>query len=105
MKIPTSLQNELRKAIHDLHGCDSHWLRSESVTEKYDGKIAWDGAIEVFQLFGHPTANLCYAWPHSIVASTKQKYVAVLHQPPVDSPQAAIRAAIVQEYREKHGEL
>jgi hypothetical protein len=77
-------------------------MRSVHVSEEHEGKIVWDGDVEVFELIGHPIAKLCYAWSHAIEGSTKHRYVAVLHQSPVDSPQAAVRAAIVQEYRAKH---
>lgn len=91
--------SELRKAIHDLHGCDSSWNRSVHVHEEYEGKVVWDGDVEVFELFGHPTATRAYAWSHPIAGSKKRRYAAVSHHPPVDSPKAAVRAAILQEYR------
>src|SRR5208337_4457635 len=100
MKPFPSEAKELSKAIRTLHSCDSRWLRSETVIEKHEGKVAWDGVVEVFQIFGHPTAKLCYAWSQAIEGSTKRKYITILHQPPVDSPQAAVRAAIVQEYKQ-----
>ena len=46
---------------------------------------------------GRPRA---YAWAHESDAGGR-RYVAVLHVPPVDSPRAAVRAAIVQEARER----
>jgi hypothetical protein len=55
--------------------------------------------VDTFDLEGHPEATRCYAWSH-ITHEGKTRYVAVLHVPPVDSPQAAVRAAIVQEHRE-----
>ena len=39
-----------------------------------------------------------YPWSRSISGSKKREYIAVLHHPPVDSPQAAVRATIVQEF-------
>jgi hypothetical protein len=36
-----------------------------------------------------------YAWSSPSEGSTKRRFFAVLHQPPVGSPQAAVRAAIV----------
>ena len=103
-KNPPSEADELARAIRSLHGCDSMWLRSVPVVEKYEGKIVWDGTVEVFWLHDHSTAKLCYTWSHEIEGSTKRRYVAILHQPPVDSPQAAVRAAIVQEHKANHPE-
>ena len=42
------------------------------------------------------------SWP--IEGSTKRRFFAVLHETPVDSPQAAVRAAIVEEYRKSASE-
>jgi len=43
-------RERLRKAIRDLHGCDSTWLRSEPVHETFRGETVWDGVVEVFAL-------------------------------------------------------
>ena len=91
---------QLRGAIRDLHGCDSTWAESVPVTETFQGQTVWQGVVEVFDLHGHPTATRCYAWSHTVDDSEKRRDVAVLHQEPVDSPEAAVRAAIVQEQRE-----
>src|SRR5690349_4267879 len=40
----------------------------------------------------NPTATRVYAWSSPIEWSTKRRFFAVLHQPRVDSPQAALRA-------------
>lgn len=89
----------LRQAIQDLHGCDSRWVGSRAVTETFHGETAWEGQVEVFVLEGHPTANRAYAWAHEGDTGSP-RYVAVLHQGPVDSAQAAVRASIVAEARE-----
>ena len=44
-------------------------------------------------------ASRCYAWSHAVDEGDKRRYVAVLHEGQVDSPQAAVRAALVQEQR------
>lgn len=89
------LQN-LKDVIHRLHGCDSTHVVSVRVTEKFEGEVVWDGAVEVFDLIGHPTATKAYAWAHE-TDEGKLRYVAVLHEPPVDSPEAAVRAAIAAD--------
>jgi hypothetical protein len=61
-------------------------------------KPVWEGVLHVFDLAGHPTANRAYAWSWPIEGSTKRRFFAVLHQPPVDSSQAA---AIITENRDK----
>ena len=93
----------LRQAIRDLHGCDSTHVESVPVTETFQGQTVWDGTVDVFDLEGHPTATRCYAWSHALDDSEKRRYVAVLHEGPVDSPQAAVRAAIVEEQHQAKG--
>lgn len=91
----------LKQAIRDLHGCDATWVESVKVRELFEGEPVWEGHVQVFDLRGHPTANRCYAWSHEVEGSEKRRFVVVLNQPPVDSPAAAVRAAIVQEHRDK----
>lgn len=74
-------------------------MESARVTETFQGKTVWDGTVEVFDLIGHPTAKRAYAWAHE-TDQGKTRYVAVLHEGPVDSPQNAVKAAIISEQRE-----
>jgi hypothetical protein len=69
------------------------------VKETFDGKTVWEGIVHVFKLNGHPRAKQAYAWSSPIEGSDKRRFFAVLHQPPVTSPVAAVRAAIVAEQR------
>ena len=78
-------------AIKETHGAKAQLLTLEPVIEKFEGKTVWEGEVLVFALKGHPTAKLCYAW------EVDGKVTAVLHQGPVDSPLAAVRAAILSE--------
>ncbi len=89
--------SQLQQAIRDLHGCDSDHLYTVHVIEDLEGLQVWEGNVYVFALLDHPTAAKCYAWSHAIEGSDKRRFVTVLHEPPVDSPQQAVRAAIVQE--------
>jgi len=45
---------------------------------------------------GHPTATRSYAWSYE-TDEGKQRDVAVLHHWSVESPEVAVRAAIVQD--------
>ena len=94
----SELQEHLEEAILRLHGADATWVEAVAVTETYEGETAWEGVVQVFDLEGHPEASKCYAWSH-VTDDGKTRYVAVLHVSPVDSPQAAVRASIVQEFR------
>jgi len=93
--------SELQNAILNLHGCRSKWIESVPVKEVFKGQTVWDGIVEVFQLIDHPFSKKCYAWSHVVGESGKRKFIAVLHEGPVDSPKAAVKAAIVSEYKNK----
>ncbi|MDR5726888.1 MAG: hypothetical protein RB191_05415 [Terriglobia bacterium] len=91
---------ELQDVIHRLHGATAKHVQSAPVKEMFQGKTVWDGIVEVFDLIGHPKANRIYAWSHDTGDPVNPKhYVTVLHIPPVISPQTAVKAAIVQEFR------
>ena len=81
-----------QKAIEATHGCRSDLRERVHVSESFEGEPTWEGEVLVFDLIGHPTVLTCYAW------SVDEQVTAVLHEGPVDSPQAAVRAAIVEQY-------
>jgi hypothetical protein len=92
---------QLKRAVEAQHGCTAMLVQSAPVTETFDGKMAWEGVVHVFKIHGHPNARKAYAWSSPIEGSDKRRFFAVLHQPPVDSPRAAVRAAIVAEQRSR----
>ncbi len=89
---------ELQDVIRRLHGVESSHIESVSVKETFQGKTVWEGVVEVFDLIGHPTALRAYAWAHD-GKRPKESSVAVLHIPPITSAAAAVKAALVQEFR------
>lgn len=88
---------ELPEAIRATHGCESRWEASVKVEEKFEGKTAWSGIVEVFRLIGHPKANYAYAWTYR--DGNQNKTTVVLKIPPVDSPQTAVKVAIASKAR------
>lgn len=92
--------DELRAVIRRLHGVESTHVKSVPVKETFHGKTVWEGIVEIFELQGHPKATHAYAWSHQTDDPNKPKrHVAVLRIPPVTSPETAVRAAIIQEFR------
>jgi hypothetical protein len=79
-------------AIKAMHGCDSRYVESVPVVERFENKIAWHGTVEVFDLIAHPKAKRAYAWSYR--DGDENKTTAVLEIPPVDSPQTAVKVAI-----------
>jgi hypothetical protein len=92
---------ELRDVIRKLHGVESRHIESVPIKEVYKGRTIWEGVVEVFELIGHPTAQRIYAWSHATDNPAKpRRHVTVLHVEPVTSPLLAVRAAVIQEYRD-----
>jgi hypothetical protein len=56
---------ELRDAIRRLHSADATHVGSVAVKEVFDGKLVWDGIVEVFDIIGHAKASRVYAWAHN----------------------------------------
>jgi len=91
---------ELRDVIRRLHGVDAGHVESVPVKETFQGKTVWDGIVEVFDLVGHDKASRVYAWAHDTDDPEKpRRHVTVLHIHPVTSAAAAVRAAIIQDFR------
>jgi hypothetical protein len=91
--------DELRLAVERLHSCKASHIEDVAVVEKFGEETVWSGIVSVFLIKGHPKADKCYAWSSPIEGSTKRRYYAVLHIPPIDSPEKAVRAAIVRDHK------
>jgi len=98
------MDEDLRRAIERLHNCQASFLEDVAVVEMFGDKTVWSGIVSVFLIKNHPQTDKCYAWSSPIEGSTKRRYYAVLHIPPVDSPEKAVRASIVQDHRTGIGE-
>jgi hypothetical protein len=90
----------LQAAVEKMHGCRADHSASVPVHEVFQGKTVWKGVVEQFELSGHPKAHRCFAWSHRDGANaSEERFVAVLELPPVDSPQTAVKVAVVAEIR------
>ena len=91
---------ELRDMIRRVHEAEATHVESVPVTETFEGKTVWDGVVEVFDLKGHKDASRAYAWAHDTDDPLNpRRHVMVLHLHPIKSARDAVRAAIVQEFR------
>ncbi len=95
---------ELKDAIRRLHDSESSHVATVPVKESHQGQTIWEGNVEVFDLHDHPDAPRVYAWAHETEDADRRRHVTVLHIPPAVSPETAVRAAIIQEYRERQQE-
>ena len=93
--------DQLKQAVESQHGGTATFLQSVPVHETHDGQTVWNGAVQVFDLAGHPKATRAYAWSSPVEGSTKRRFFAVLHTGPITGPVEAVQAAIVAEARAK----
>jgi hypothetical protein len=96
---PSAAVDALRGEIRNLYGCDSVWVEAVPVREQVRGETMWEGQVEVFNLIGSSEADRAYAWVHLSGSSGNRQFFVMLHRPPVDSAQMAVRAALVGQYR------
>lgn len=88
----------LQGAIKNMHGVESKHLDSVSVLETFQGKVIWEGEVEIFSLESHPQAKTCFAWAHKEPEKgDHERYYAVLCVPPINTPQKAVQAAIASQ--------
>jgi hypothetical protein len=95
--MPHKKITKLKDAIRATHGCESLHVESVPVKEVFEGPLAWEGTVEVFDLIGHPKATRAYAWTYR--EGKQNKTIAVLGIAPVDSPQSAVKVAIASKAR------
>ena len=86
--------SDIHKAVEKQAGRATH-VRSAPVSEQFEGQTVWEGVVEVFDLHEHPKAKRAYGWQRW--DNDLKQYTVVLEIPPVDSPENAVRAAIVAE--------
>jgi hypothetical protein len=91
--------DQLKRAVETQHGGTATLVQSIPILETFEEQPVWEGVVHVFDLEGHPKATRAYAWSSPIEGSTKRRFFAVLHIPPIISPLDAVRAAIVAERR------
>jgi hypothetical protein len=98
--MPSKYISDLQETIRRLHGVESRHIESVPVKEMFQGKTIWNGVVEVFELIGHPKATRAYAWMHDTNdPEHPRRHVTVLRIAPITSAAAAVRAAIIQEFR------
>ena len=99
----SSQPDRLRDRVEESLGAPARMMERAAVVEHMPGEpgeVVWSGEVAVFE---SEDGRRCYAWEHE-TDDGGRRVVTVLHVPPVDSPAAAVRAAIVAEHRQRLGE-
>ena len=90
----------LRQAVEGLHNCKAKYKKTTYIQETFEGQRVWEGDVYIFELKDHPEARLAYAWLSPATGTKKARFYAVLHAPPVKSARDAVRASIVNDYKQ-----
>ena len=94
--------NRLQATVQHLHGCGAIHRGTVPVHEVFQGHTVWQGDVEVFDLTGHSGAKRAYGWSHREgVHDGDERFVTVLEIPPVVSPQTAVRASVMADFKKK----
>jgi hypothetical protein len=87
---------EIQKAVEKAAKVPAEHLESKPIREIFNGKVVWEGVIEVFTLLGHEKASRAYGW--RIGEGQSAKYKTVLEIPPIKGAHDAVRMAIMADY-------
>jgi hypothetical protein len=86
--------NALKSAIRMRHKCNPTHKQTVFVrANTKDQETVWEGDVEEFNLPGHETVKVCYAWQH-MDPNGKSKIISVPGNTFIDSAQKAVQAAI-----------
>jgi IS1 family transposase len=76
-----------------------------SCEETFQGRTLWEGIVEVFELKGHETPHRVYAWAQDTDnPEHPRRHVTLLHLHTAKSAEDAVRAPIVQEFKDQNAE-
>jgi hypothetical protein len=92
--------DQLRQLVERTCGGRATLAQSVSVSE-IEGTAVWDGVVHVFDLEHCPTTTRAYAWSSPVEGNPKRQLFATPHSGTIDSPAAAVRAAIAEERRSR----
>jgi hypothetical protein len=78
----------LQQAIHDRYGVGTRHAGAIDVRTLFHD-LPWSGIVSVFDLIGHRTAHMAYAWRYGADAAD---IAVVLGEPPIGTAIDAVRA-------------
>ena len=93
---------EYRDAIEGPHSVSAVFRETVRV-DTVCGQVAIEADVHVFDLEGHATVTVAYAWSQPVEGSTKRRILAMLQQGRVGSPLAAVRARLGAQLKAEEG--
>ncbi len=88
----------IKRAIERKVGGIATHVGSKVVTERFQGKIIWEGVVEMFDLAMNPKVKRCYAWMYR--ENGEMHYETVNETEEVNSPELAVKEAIGTKSKE-----
>lgn len=83
----------------NFSGCSAAFRQAVDVSESFHGQVAWEHTVAVFDLSGHPSAKVCYAWSEAVPPTERRRFFTVLEAGPVRSPRDAVLASLAADAR------
>jgi len=83
----------VQNAIENRAKCPAVYQGTQPIKFSMDGKVLWNGKVEVFQLKDHPQAKQAFGWGFEN-DKKKWEYITVLGVPPLDTPLAAVKGYV-----------
>jgi len=88
----------LQRIIAEIHGCSSEHWDSVHVREVLGETVIWEGAVEIFYLFGHPRARRCFAWVSDRAQLGRPvRFFAILDSTLIHTAEDAVKYARIAE--------
>ena len=90
----------LKAAIEREHGGTATFIGTELVTATWQGRIAWQGVVQVYALTGEAQFKTVYAWlDHPDGSGSPRRVHTALRAGSIKTPWDAVNAAIVAKHR------
>ena len=86
-------RESVQEAIENRAKCPAVYLNTQPIRFSMDGKVLWDGKVEIFQLKGHPQAQQAFGWGYENKMK-KMEYVTIIGIPPLDTAMAAVKGYV-----------
>lgn len=83
----------IRRAAERARGAPVRFVEAVPLVETFRGEIVWEGVVSEFE----SSKGKVYAW--AVESDKEPQFIAVLNEPPVNSPIAAVRAWIASTAR------
>ena len=93
---------DLKAVVEELYDLGATHVETVPVKEVFEGETIWEGEVEVFDLDGkyEDLTSRVFAWAADYDDLDKPtQYTTILQRPPATTPENAVKAAIVSEFK------